>query len=134
MLPDLKLQKVILNHSAISGLDFSICIFILLGIYTFSYMCRNRHPSTSPDSIALAHREGKEGRSACSLVYNSPLLSSDPSFESDPSNEYSLLRLTHVMNSIFLDPSDEFLTQVVNMESPNKFLASAFTFQNEATK
>ena len=54
----------------------------------------------------------------------------------DPSNEYSLLRLTHVMNSNFLDPrpSDEFLTQVVNIESPNKFLASAFTFQNEATK
>ena len=42
------------------------------------------------------------------------------------------------MNSIFLDPSDEFLTQVVNIGInigiPNKFLASAFTFQNEATK
>ena len=58
----------------------------------------------------------------------------DPSFESDPSNEYSLLWLTHVMNLIFLDPSDEFLTQVVNIGIPNIFLASAFTFQNEATK
>ena len=43
---------------------------------------------------------------------------SDPSFESDPSNEYSLLWLTHVMNLIFLDPSDEFLTQVVNIGIP----------------
>ena len=32
---------------------------------------------------------------------------SDPSYESEPSNEYSLLGLTHVMNSIFLDPSSE---------------------------
>ena len=47
---------------------------------------------------------------------------SDPSFESHPSNEYSLLRLTHVMNSIFLDPSDEFLTQVVNSGIPKQIL------------
>ena len=40
---------------------------------------------------------------------------SDPSYESDPSNEYSPLGLTHVMNSIFLDPSNEFLTQAVNI-------------------
>ena len=44
--------------------------------------------------------------------------SRDPGYESDPSNEYSLLGLTHVMNLIFLDPSDEFLTQVVNIRIP----------------
>ena len=43
---------------------------------------------------------------------------SDPSYESDPSNEYSPLGLTHVMNSIFLDPSNEFLTQAVNTGIP----------------
>ena len=47
---------------------------------------------------------------------------SDPGYESDPSNEYSLLRLTHVMNLIFLDPSDEFLTQVVNIGIPKQIL------------
>ena len=51
---------------------------------------------------------------------------SDPCFESDPSNEYSLLRLTHVMNSIFLDPSDEFLTQVVNIGIPKHTLGFCF--------
>ena len=45
---------------------------------------------------------------------------SDPSYGSDPSNEYSLLGLTHVMNSIFLDPVDEFLTQVVNIGIPKQ--------------
>ena len=45
---------------------------------------------------------------------------------SDPSNEYSLLRLTHVMNSIFLDPSDEFLTQVVNIGIPKQILGFCF--------
>ena len=59
---------------------------------------------------------------------------SDPSYESDPSNEYSPLGLTHVMNSIFLDPSNEFLTQAATLESPNKLWACAFMFQNEATK
>ena len=34
------------------------------------------------------------------------------------SNEYSLHGLTHVMNLIFLDPSDEFLTQVVYIRIP----------------
>ena len=51
---------------------------------------------------------------------------SDPSFESDPSNEYSLLRLTHVLNSIFLDPSDEFLTQVVNIGILKQILGFCF--------
>ena len=51
---------------------------------------------------------------------------SDPSFESDPSNEYSLLWLTHVMNLIFLDPSDEFLTQVVNIGIPKHVLGFCF--------
>ena len=51
---------------------------------------------------------------------------SDPSFESDPGNEYSLLRLTHVMKSIFLDPSDEFLTQVVNIGTPKHILGFCF--------
>ena len=46
------------------------------------------------------------------------LLCSDPSYESDPSNEYSPLGLTDVMNSIFLDPSNEFLTQAVNIGIP----------------
>ena len=45
---------------------------------------------------------------------------------SDPSNEYSLLRLTHVMNSIFLDPSDEFFTQVVNIGIPKHILGFCF--------
>ena len=58
---------------------------------------------------------------------------SDPSYESDPSNEYSPLGLTDVMNSIFLDPSNEFLTQAVNIGIPKQTL-SAFMFQNEATK
>ena len=39
---------------------------------------------------------------------------SDPSFESNPSNEYSLLRLTHVLNSIFLDPSSEYWNPQTN--------------------
>ena len=51
---------------------------------------------------------------------------SDPSFESDPSDEYSLLRLIHVLNSIFLDPSDEFLTQVVNIGIPKQILGFCF--------
>ena len=51
---------------------------------------------------------------------------SDPSYESDPSNEYSLLGLTHVMNSVFLDPSDEFLTQVVNIGTPKQILGFCF--------
>ena len=51
---------------------------------------------------------------------------SDPSSESDPSNEYSLLWLIHVMNSIFLDPSDEFLTQVVNIRIPKQILGFHF--------
>ena len=49
-------------------------------------------------------------------------LCSDPSFESDPSNEYSLLRLTHVMNSIFLDPSSEYW----NSQTNSWFLLSRF--------
>ena len=59
---------------------------------------------------------------------------SDPSFESDPSNEYSLLRLTHVMNSIFLDPSDEFLTQVVNIGIPKQILGFCFHFSKRGYK
>ena len=62
------------------------------------------------------------------------LVCSDPSYESDPSNEYSPLGLTHVMNSIFLDPSNEFLTQAVNIGIPKQTLGLAFMFQNEATK
>ena len=61
-------------------------------------------------------------------------LCSDPSFESDPSNEYSLLRLTHVMNSIFLDPSDEFLTQVVNIGIPKQILGFCFHFSKPGYK
>ena len=57
---------------------------------------------------------------------NPKIYCSDPSFESDPSNEYSLLRLTHVMNSIFLDPSDAFLTQVVNIGIPKQILGFCF--------
>ena len=39
------------------------------------------------------------------------------------------------MNLIFLDPSDEFLTQVVNIGIPEHvLLASDFKFQNEANK
>ena len=73
MLPDfLTLQKVMLNHSGVSSLNFGIFIFILLGIYTFIYRCENRgKPSIhSPDSIlvALADREGKEGRRAASFT------------------------------------------------------------------
>ena len=51
---------------------------------------------------------------------------SDPSYEFDPSNEYSLLGLTHVMNSIFLDPSNEFLTQAVNIRIPKQTLGMCF--------
>ena len=51
---------------------------------------------------------------------------SDPSFESDPSYEYSLLRLTHVMNLIFFYPSDECLTQVVNIGIPKQILGFCF--------
>ena len=51
---------------------------------------------------------------------------SDPSYESDSSNEYSLLGLTHVMNSIFLDPCDEFFTQVVNIGIPKQILGVCF--------
>ena len=47
-------------------------------------------------------------------------------FESDPSNEYSLLWLTHVMNLIFLDPSDEFFTPVVNIGIPKHILGFCF--------
>ena len=59
---------------------------------------------------------------------------SDPSFESDPSNEYSLLRLTHVMNSIFLDPSDEFFTQVVNIGIPKQILGFCFPVSKRGYK
>ena len=59
---------------------------------------------------------------------------SDPSFESDPSNEYSLLRLTHVMNSIFLDPSDKFLTQVVNIGIPKQILGFCFPVSKRGYK
>ena len=38
------------------------------------------------------------------------------------------------MNSIFLDPSNEFLTQAVNIGIPEQTLGLAFMFQNEATK
>ena len=51
---------------------------------------------------------------------------SDPSYESDPSNEYSTLGLTQVMNSIFLDPSNEFLTQAVNIGIPKQTLGLCF--------
>ena len=51
---------------------------------------------------------------------------SDPSYESDPSNEYSPLGLTHVMNSTFLDPSNEFLTQAVNIGIPKQTLGLCF--------
>ena len=51
---------------------------------------------------------------------------SDPSYESDPSNEYSPLGLTHVMNSIFLDPSNEFLTKAVNIGIPKQTLGLCF--------
>ena len=54
------------------------------------------------------------------------IICSDPSFESDPSNEYSLLRLTHIMNSICLDPSDEFFTQVVNIGILEQILGFCF--------
>ena len=56
-------------------------------------------------------------------------LSGDPNVylkHPDPSNEYSLLRLTQVMNSIFLDPSDEFLTQVVNIGILKQILGFCF--------
>ena len=53
---------------------------------------------------------------------------SDPNYESDPSNEYSPLGLTHVMNSIFLDPSNEFLTQAVNIGIPKQTLGLCFHF------
>ena len=59
---------------------------------------------------------------------------SEPSFESDPSNEYSLLRLTHVMNSIFLDPSDEFLSQVVNIGIPKHSLGFCFHVSKQGYK
>ena len=45
---------------------------------------------------------------------------------SDASNEYLLLRLIHVMNSIFLDPSNEFLTQAVNIGIPKQTLGFCF--------
>ena len=51
---------------------------------------------------------------------------SDPSYESDPSNEYSPLGLTHVMNLIFLDPGNEFLTQAVNIGIPKQTLGLCF--------
>ena len=51
---------------------------------------------------------------------------SDPSYESDPSNEYSPLGLTDVMNSIFLDPSNEFFTQAVNIGIPKQTLGLCF--------
>ena len=53
----------------------------------------------------------------------------DPSYEYDPSHEYSLLGLTHVMNSIFLDPSSGHW----NPQTNSGLLLSS-TFQNEATK
>ena len=51
---------------------------------------------------------------------------SDPGYESDPSNEYSLLQLVHVMNLISLDPSDEFLTQVLSIGIPKQILGFCF--------
>ena len=66
--------------------------------------------------------------------YQALCICSDPSFESDPSNEYSLLRLTHIMNSIFLDPSDEFLTQVVNIGIPKQILGFCFHFSKRGYK
>ena len=51
---------------------------------------------------------------------------SDPSYESDPSNKYSPHGLTHVINSIFLDPSNEFLTQAMNTEIPKQTLGLCF--------
>ena len=42
------------------------------------------------------------------------------------SNEYSPLGLTYVMNSIFLDPSNEFLTQAVNIGIPKQTLGLCF--------
>ena len=57
---------------------------------------------------------------------NTLYICSDPGYESDPSNEYSLLGLAHVMNLIFLDPSDEFLTQVVNIGIPKQILDFCF--------
>ena len=64
--------------------------------------------------------------STADLTFHHLKYCSDLSFESDPSNEYSLLRLTHIMNSIFLDPSDEFLTQVVNIEIPKQIIGFCF--------
>ena len=64
MLSDfLRLQKVLLNHSGISSLN-SASLFSYCLAYTSSFagvkteVC---HPFTSPDSIALADREGKVG-------------------------------------------------------------------------
>ena len=59
-------------------------------------------------------------------IGNLQYICSDPSYESDPSNEYSPLGLTHVMNSIFLDPSNEFLTQAVNIGIPKQTLGLCF--------
>ena len=50
-----------------------------------------------------------------------------PSYESDLSNEYSPLRLTHVMNSIFLSPSGEFSTQAVKTGIPKQTLGLCFS-------
>ena len=69
-----------------------------------------------PTTTALAQGEDERVRQRCS----------DPSFESDPSNEYSLLWLTHVMNLIFLDRSDEFLTQLVNIGIPKHIVGFCF--------
>ena len=68
-----------------------------------------------PASIRFEYKFG-DVRSNCS----------DPSYESDPSNEYSPLGLTHVMNSIFLDPSNQFLTQAVNIGIPKQTLGLCF--------
>ena len=61
-----------------------------------------------------------------SCVYFISCACSDPSYESDPSDEYSPLGLTDVMNSIFLDPSNEFLTQAVNIGIPKQTLGLCF--------
>ena len=71
MLSDfLRLQKVLLNHSGISSLN-SASLFSYCLAYASSFagvkteVC---HPFISPDSIALADREGKKGRRAVSFT------------------------------------------------------------------
>ena len=72
ILPDLsRLQKIILNHSGISTLNFSIFIFILLGIYTCIYVLKQRyaiHPSLPIATPLLWLIESGEGRRAASFT------------------------------------------------------------------